>query len=65
MTEFKGTIRSMKWHADEENFDEAIALVPRLYKKSGVPDEIQKLFDDPQCENVNSSVRILSRSVLF
>ncbi|KAI5478648.1 amyloid beta precursor protein binding protein 1 [Pseudohyphozyma bogoriensis] len=40
---------------DEENFDEAVTLFRRAGTKSGVPSEVQELFNDPCCENIDAS----------
>lgn len=51
----KALITQSKRSADEENFDEALALVIKLARPSIVPDSITKLFSDPQCTNLAPS----------
>ena len=50
----KQLITKGKRGPDEENFDEALALVIKLAKRSVVPDSIAALFADPACENVTA-----------
>lgn len=45
-----------KRNSDEENFDEAVTYFRRAGTKHGIPDEIQKLFNDPACETIAASV---------
>jgi amyloid beta precursor protein binding protein 1 len=62
----KAIITSLKKQSDEENFDEATALVIKLAKRSSVPSEITQLFQDQACENVSaksSSFWLLLRAV--
>ena len=47
----KALITQGRRSADEENFDEALALVIKLARPSIIPDNITKLFSDPQCTN--------------
>ncbi|GAA96288.1 uncharacterized protein L969DRAFT_91735 [Mixia osmundae IAM 14324] len=52
--EIKKNILALKRTADEENFDEALGLVTKLFNTSKVPSEIEALFSDSQCEHLSS-----------
>ncbi|GAA5874111.1 hypothetical protein JCM1840_000354 [Sporobolomyces johnsonii] len=53
--EFMDAVLKQKMQSDEENFDEAVTLFRRAGTRTGIPADIQKLFDDPACENVSAS----------
>ncbi|CEQ39396.1 SPOSA6832_00915, partial [Sporobolomyces salmonicolor] len=54
--EFMDAVLKQKVQSDEENFDEAVTLFRRAGTRTGIPPDIQRLFDDPACENVSASV---------
>lgn len=47
--------------ADEENFEDAIAMVIKAVKPTELPSNVKKLFQDPACENITATVRPLQR----
>jgi len=53
--EFVQSVTALKRSSDEENFDEAITLFRRAGTKTGIPDEIEALFQDPACDNLSAS----------
>ncbi|GAA5972715.1 hypothetical protein JCM21900_002362 [Sporobolomyces salmonicolor] len=53
--EFMDAVLKQKVQSDEENFDEAVTLFRRAGTRTGIPPDIQRLFDDPACENVSAS----------
>ncbi|GAA5895368.1 hypothetical protein JCM6882_006233 [Rhodosporidiobolus microsporus] len=52
---FTDAVLKQKRQSDEENFDEAVTLFRRAGTKANVPPEVEALFNDPACENVNAS----------
>lgn len=59
-TEFRTSIGAMKRGgagADHENFDEAVGMVMKAVRPTGVPKELEALFNDSKCENVSAQVR--------
>jgi NEDD8-activating enzyme E1 regulatory subunit len=47
-----------KRNIDEENFDEAIAASFRACRKTGIPDDIQRILQDPQTKNITKEVSL-------
>lgn len=59
-SQFRKSIHAMKRGgagADHENFEEAVDMVMKAVKPTVIPDNLQKLFKDPQCEQITASVR--------
>lgn len=57
--QFRKSIHAMKRGgsgADHENFEEAVDMVMKAVKPTTIPDTLQKLFKDSQCEQISSSV---------
>ncbi|SCV74446.1 BQ2448_8085 [Microbotryum intermedium] len=55
--QFADSVLANKRQHDDENFDEAVTLFRRAGTKTGIPSEVQALFDDPSCNDVSASVR--------
>ncbi|KDE08124.1 hypothetical protein MVLG_01605 [Microbotryum lychnidis-dioicae p1A1 Lamole] len=53
--QFADSVLAKKRQHDDENFDEAVTLFRRAGTKTGIPSEVQALFDDPSCEDVSAS----------
>lgn len=56
---FRKAIAGMKRggvNADEENFEDASAMVMKAVKPTEIPQSIRKLFQDPACEAITTSV---------
>ena len=45
-----------KRNIDEENFDEAIAASFRACRKTEIPDDIQRILQDPKTKNLTKEV---------
>ena len=61
-SQFRKSIHAMKRGgagADHENFEEAVDMVMKAVKPTVIPDNLQKLFKDPQCEQISSSVSLI------
>jgi len=43
-------------NADHENFEQATGMVMKVVKETKIPQEVQELFKDPQCENLTEQV---------
>lgn len=52
--ELKEIINAHKRTFDDENYDEAAALVVKLAKPTGVPSDVAQLFQDPACKNLTA-----------
>ncbi|GAA5866109.1 hypothetical protein JCM8547_000601 [Rhodosporidiobolus lusitaniae] len=50
---FTKSILALKRQSDEENFDEAVALFRRAGGGEKVPKDVERLFGDEKCENVD------------
>ncbi|KAF8326828.1 uncharacterized protein EI90DRAFT_2929486, partial [Cantharellus anzutake] len=55
LKDFKEQIVKMKKKDDEENFDEAVSQVYKVYQKTTVPSNIQTMFSDPKCVNLDEN----------
>ncbi|SCZ96749.1 BZ3500_MvSof-1268-A1-R1_Chr4-1g06682 [Microbotryum saponariae] len=53
--QFADSVLAKKRQHDDENFDEAVTLFRRAGTKTGIPSEVQALFDDPSCSDVSAS----------
>ena len=43
-------------NADHENFEQATGMVMKVVKETKIPQEVEELFKDPQCENLTEQV---------
>jgi len=55
LRDFKEYIVKKKKKDDEENFDEAVAQVYKVYQKTKIPSHIQEMFSDPECINLDKN----------
>lgn len=66
--QFRKSIHAMKRGgsgADHENFEEAVDMVMKAVKPTVVPDHLQKLFKEPQCDQVTAAVRFVLSTVML
>ena len=54
-----------KRHFDEENFDEAIAASFRACRKTEIPNDIQRILQDPKAKNLTKEVPPCPRTMLI
>lgn len=58
-TEFRTSIGAMKRGgagADHENFDEAVGMVMKAVRPTGIPKDLETLFNNSKCESVSAQV---------